>query len=88
VGLTEMKAFGERLEISTVWLGIDHSFGDGGPPLIFETMIFGRDSDTGKTRYGDERYQMRYATEAGAVAGHAEAVGLAAQMIRDAKEEA
>jgi hypothetical protein len=26
--------------VSTVWLGIDHNFGDG-PPLIFETMIFG-----------------------------------------------
>jgi len=27
-------------EISTVFLGIDHSFGQG-PPLLFETMVFG-----------------------------------------------
>lgn len=27
--------------ISTVFLGIDHSFGYGGRPLLFETMIFG-----------------------------------------------
>lgn len=27
-------------EVSTVWLGIDHSFGSG-PPLYWETMIFG-----------------------------------------------
>lgn len=29
---------GER-RVSTVWLGIDHAFGNG-PPLIFETMVF------------------------------------------------
>jgi hypothetical protein len=29
--------YGERL--STVWLGMDHGWG-GGPPLIFETMLF------------------------------------------------
>lgn len=28
--------------VSTVFIGIDHAF-DGGPPLIFETMIFGGD---------------------------------------------
>lgn len=27
--------------ISTVFLGLDHSFGGGGPPLLFETMTFG-----------------------------------------------
>lgn len=27
------------LEVSTVWLGLDHNFG-GGRPLIFETMVF------------------------------------------------
>jgi hypothetical protein len=33
-------------EISTVFIGLDHQFGDG-PPLIFETMVFGgtRDGD-------------------------------------------
>jgi hypothetical protein len=51
--------------VSTVWLGLDHRFGDG-PPLIFETMVF-RDG-------WDGEYQQRYATEAEAIAGHQEAV--------------
>jgi hypothetical protein len=29
----------DHIWVSTVWLGINHSFGDG-PPLIFETMVF------------------------------------------------
>lgn len=29
------------LWVSTVFLGLDHSFG-GGPPILFETMIFNR----------------------------------------------
>jgi hypothetical protein len=30
-----------RYLVSTVWLGIDHSWGlNGGKPLIFETMVF------------------------------------------------
>jgi hypothetical protein len=48
--------------VSTVWLGCDHAFGHG-PPRIFETMVFGGELD------GE---QVRYGTEAEAVAGHAE----------------
>ena len=29
-----------QVKVSTVFLGIDHSFGDG-EPLLFETMVFG-----------------------------------------------
>jgi hypothetical protein len=46
--------------VSTVWLGINHAF-FGGPPVIFETMIFGGEYD---------QCQMRYCTEADAVDGH------------------
>lgn len=35
VGLDER----EGIEVSTVWLGLNHSFLDG-PLLIFETMVF------------------------------------------------
>ena len=37
----------EPVKVSTVFLGLDHRFGDG-PPLLFETMIFGGvfDEDT------------------------------------------
>ena len=31
----------EPIHVSTVWLGIDHAYTEGGPPVIFETMIFG-----------------------------------------------
>lgn len=47
--------------ISTVFLGLDHSFW-GGPPLIFETMLF--------PRWGGEEYQERYSTEREALDGH------------------
>jgi hypothetical protein len=47
--------------VSTVWLGLDHSWG-GGPPLIFETMV----------RLPDGTWDEceRYSTEAEALAGH------------------
>jgi hypothetical protein len=46
--------------ISTVWMGLDHAFGQGAP-LIFETMAF---------HEGEDLECDRYATEAEAVAGH------------------
>lgn len=54
----------ESVMVSTVFLGVDHRFGDG-PPLLFETMIFGgeRDGDT-----------WRCSTWAEAEAFHREAV--------------
>ncbi len=54
------------ITISTVFLGIDHSF-DGGIPILFETMIFGGEHD---------EYQMRYATWDEAVEGHGVAMAL------------
>lgn len=54
------------IHVSTVWLGLNHAWGDG-PPLIFETMIFGGAHD---------QYQERYATKESAVAGHAYALAL------------
>ena len=47
--------------ISTVFLGIDHNFGPKGPPLLYETMVFGGKLD------GE---QMRYVTRTTAIAGH------------------
>jgi len=52
--------------ISTVWLEFNHQYGDG-PPLIFETMVFGGP-------FNEE--QIRYSTEAEAVAGHDQMVAL------------
>jgi hypothetical protein len=53
------------VEISTVWLGIDHGMWGDGPPIIFETMVFGGEHD---------RWCQRYATAEQAQAGHDEAV--------------
>lgn len=52
-----------EIRVSTVFLGIDHSFGDG-PPLIFETMIFGGPHDQHQTRcstYGEAERQHQEA---------------------------
>lgn len=48
-------------EVSTVWLGLDHSYNDG-PPLIFESMAF---CDGSLNNEGD-----RYATREAAREGH------------------
>ena len=70
-------------EVSTVWLGTDHSFGLG-PPLIFETMVFELAESHGYApptyafdgyayTYHESvmgGYQVRYSTETEAIAGH------------------
>ena len=56
--------------ISTVWLGLDHSF-DSGPPLIFETMIFDK---SGNPDSWSDIYMDRYPTKAEALEGHLKAV--------------
>lgn len=57
--------------VSTVFLGLDHSFGDG-PPLIFETLISGGEHD---------QEMWRYSTWDEAVAGHKAAVELVSKEI-------
>lgn len=42
--------------VSTVWLGLDHSW-EAGPPLIYETMIFANDGNMHD--YFCERYPTR-----------------------------
>lgn len=65
--VVEQSIIGDYL-VSTVWLGIDHSFGDG-PLKIFETMIFKKDDDEMQ-----DLYCVRYSTDLDAVTGHAEAI--------------
>lgn len=85
--------------VSTVFLGLDHSFGDG-PPLIFESMAFAAEeqeftwpedlpedeadfpngkwlnerarelNSKGPRKYHPDLDQVRYSTEAEALAGH------------------
>lgn len=58
----------DGLTVSTVFVGINMVFLDRGPPLIYETVIFGGEHDG---------YQNRYATRAEALDGHRDALRLA-----------
>ena len=57
----------DGVRVSTVFLGLDHSWGDG-PPRLFETMIFGGEHDD---------YQERCSTWEEAEAMHTKACALA-----------
>lgn len=52
--------------VSTVFLGLNHNWGDG-PPILYETMVFGGELD------GEMR---RYCTKDEASAGHQEVIAL------------
>lgn len=70
-------------EVSTVWLGLDHSFGVG-LPLIFETMVFAEGSAS------DELCE-RYSTWQEAADGHTSivvnvAAELADPVVMDAED--
>lgn len=56
-----------EVHVSTIFLAVDHQTG-GGPPVLFETMIFGGPHDG---------YQERYSTWGEAEAGHQRAILLA-----------
>ena len=57
----------EHVTVSTVFLGLDHNFQRNGPPILWETMVFGGEHDG---------YQERYATREGAVVGHEMALAM------------
>jgi hypothetical protein len=60
VGLDER----DDVRVSTVFLGLDHAFVSG-PPVLWETMVFGGEHDG---------YQERYTSRESAEHGHAKAV--------------
>ena len=62
------KTGNDEIMVSTIFLGLDHSPFPYGPPLVFETMIFGGEHD---------KEEWRYSTWDEAEAGHQEAVRLA-----------
>jgi hypothetical protein len=55
-----------EVKVSTVFLGMDHGWGDGAP-VLWETMLFGGPED---------QTLWRYSSRMEALAGHAEAVAL------------
>lgn len=62
--------FGD-VRVSTVFLGLDHRWGNG-PPLLFETMVFGMDKE----------YGTRYSTWKQAEAGHKRTVAMVKRKLR------
>lgn len=63
---------GEDVCVSTVFIGLDHSFGEG-PPLLFETMVFGP--------YGDQTH--RYSTWEEAEVGHKKVTDELRLLVKD-----
>lgn len=74
-----------KYEVSTVDLGLDHSFGMG-DPLYYETMIFLKDNVfkfplEEREENIFEYYQERYTTEEQARAGHQKAIDYVKSVI-------
>lgn len=74
----QLKTKVKGCEISTVDLGLDHSFGIGAP-LYYETMIFGDDKFEG--------YQERYSTKKEAKKGHKEAIKYVKEKLKEEQWE-
>jgi hypothetical protein len=84
----------EQVRVSTVFLAIDHSHGMGGPPILFETMVFLAKGVTRVGPYGDNEC-WRSCTRAEAQADHDRVVlmcraflGEFGQAVLDAAETA
>jgi hypothetical protein len=56
-----------EVKVSTVFLGLDHNFWDDGPPVLWETMIFGGKHDQYQDRCGGN-YEQAEAMHMKAVA--------------------
>ena len=71
VGYTEITP---QLNVSTVFLACDHRYNNKGPPILFETMIFGGPDSIDQACW-------RYSSWDDAVTGHKAAVRRARQAI-------
>jgi len=79
VALTELA----HCRVSTVFLGVDHSWRAYGPPVLWETMAFASGDWTDMEREG---VFNRYTSLEAAKAGHEDAVRIAREMERVAVE--
>lgn len=62
--------------ISTVFLGLDHSFGEGKGPVLFETMVFEGGKDSSAEKSSLDGQMARYCTKKEAEEGHDKMVQL------------
>jgi hypothetical protein len=65
----------DSIWVSTVFLGLDHGFDEGGAPVLFETMIFGGPQN-------NELWRCAFYNQA--LRQHAMAVELARQSVKTA----
>jgi hypothetical protein len=72
---------GYGVRISTVFLGINHQWGDG-PPLWFESMVFADDSG-----HDLAQFMARYSTWEQAEAGHAYLIAVVKGEVKAAAQE-
>lgn len=63
------------VDISTVFLGLDHSFSSKDKPVLWETMIFG------SKHPALQDYQVRYSSLKDAIKGHEDAVRFADKIL-------
>lgn len=73
-----LDELGERGTVSTVFLGLNHRFDGKGPPLVYETLVFGGPRDG---------YMLRYATRELALRGHEGMVAEVREVVRSDEEE-
>jgi hypothetical protein len=69
------------IHVSTVFLGVDHRFGNG-RPILFETMVFYRCPIHRGGRTTDDEIQERYCTWLEAEAGHRRVVAEVRQNLQ------
>lgn len=91
---TVAKTHYDNIEISTVFLGLDHGVGRNGDPLLFETMVF-EDQDCSDPVVFSQAdgtsfagYNRRYSFYADAEEGHREICAEIKERIDKAKERA
>lgn len=70
----------EHYVVSTIFLGLDHSFRQSGPPILYETMVFWTGSHHELRDHDDSVIACRYATREDALKGHAFAEGSAREL--------
>lgn len=67
-----------KILVSTVFLGIDHNFTESGPPVLWETMVFGGPLD---------QEQDRYTSRDAAILGHQRMCERVMQAVRKLEGE-
>lgn len=66
----------DEARISTVFLGMDHSYTEG-PPVLYETMVFGGQFDL---------YEVRYQTQEQALVGHGHIADMISYLVDGSTE--